>query len=489
MKLVYSSLLFLSSLTVLFAQQTFSSFPISVDKAEYDDREAVFVSDTDGESGVFLSDNNLIHFIKLDENGNLETDLKHNMPLNYNGLKRAGVGTLNGNFFCYLTQGNKKIFAYQADISNRKLTYSAFPLSNDKDPILFVAAGAGYLYIVTSSGDVKNELTVYKYTTPSEPQTFKIKTQELDIYKSLSINSNKAIEQIAVLPLNSSVHFTQSAQPVKAYHSIDQLIITYDTPDGETRLLKVLEDNPKIDVIKQEQPLDKKSLFKSILYNNQLYQLIVSSKGIVVKTINTQDYSIESESPVVPDFYIESSYSTRIGYNRERKGASEAELIKSFNRADFTGLGILESSNGKKLLVAGLGNKNNIADPSLDNSDNDQRGTLSVNMIMERNYTDLHLPSYSADQNALLKFKKEIWVYTYWTLNETTGNLSKSFPEDVTALDESLDIFYRDPINNVAPAVWKQKGNFLFGFYNSKNQTYTLYKIGGKSPGGNMNRR
>jgi hypothetical protein len=489
MKFIYSSLLFFSTCTLLFAQQTFSSFPVAIDKAEYDDREAVFVTDENDETGVFISDNNVVHFIKLDENGASVEDLKQSMPLNYNSLKRAGVGTLSGSFFCYFTQGNKKIMVLQADLTAKKISYTPFPLPNDKDPILFLGAGPGYLYVVTSSGDVKNELTVYKYTTPADPKIIKVKTQDADLYKTLSINSNKAIEQIAALPLNTTAHFTQAAQPVKAYHDIDNLILTYDASEGETRVLKVLEENPKVVVVKSEQATEKKSVFKSILYNDKLYQLTVSTKGIVVKGTKLSDLSAVGESPVVPDFYMESSYSARIGYSRERKAASEPDLVKSFNRADIAGLGLLESSNGKLLLVAGLTNKNNITDPVLENSDTDQKGGLSVNMIMERNYPDLHLPSYTTDQNALLKFKKEIWVYTYWTLDAETGNLSKALPEDVPALDESLDLFYRDPLNNVAPAVWKQGKTYLFGFYSSKNQTYSLYKIGGKPAGGNMNRR
>lgn len=489
MKLVYSSLLFLVTSTLLFAQQTFSSFPVAIDKAEYDDREAVFVTDQNDETGVFLSDNSVVHFIKLDENGTLVDDLKQSMPLNYSSLKRAGVGTLGGSFFCYFTQGNKKIMVVQADVNSKKITYTPFPLPSDKDPIVCVAAGAGYLYVVTSSGDAKNELTVYKYTAPSDPKTIKIKTQDADLYKALSINANKALEQIAVLPVNKTAHFTQAAMPLKAYHDIDQLILTYDASEGETRVLKVFDENPKIVVVKSENATEKKSVFKSILYNDKLYQLTVSAKGIVLKGTKLSDLSSLGESPVVPDFYLESSYSGRIGYNRERKGATESDLIKSFNRSDLAGLGLLESSNGKLLLVAGLTNKNNISDPVLENSDTDQKGGLSVNMIMERNYPDLHLPSYATDQNALLKFKKEIWVYTYWTLDENTGALSKALPEDVPALDESLDLFYRDPLNNVAPAVWMQGKTYLFGFYNSKNQTYTLYKIGGKAAGGNMNRR
>ncbi|MDB5258301.1 MAG: hypothetical protein JWM14_2996 [Chitinophagaceae bacterium] len=489
MKLIYSSLLFFSTCTLLFAQQTFSSFPVAIDKAEYDDREAVFVTDENDETGVFLSDNNVIHFIKLDENGAPVEDLKQSMPLNYSSLKRAGVGTLGGSFFCYFTQGNKKIMVLQADLTAKKISYTPFPLPNDKDPILFVGAAAGYLYVVTSSGDVKNELTVYQYTAPSDPKVIKVKTQDADLYKTLSINTNKAIDQIAALPLNSTAHFTQTAQALKAYHDIDNLILTYDASEGETRILKALDESPKIIVVKSEQATEKKSVFKSILYNDKLYQLTVSAKGILVKGTKLSDVSSIAESPVIPDFYMESSYSARIGYSRERKAATEADLIKSFNRADFAGLGLLESSNGKLLLVAGLINKNNIADPSLDNTDSEQKGTLSVNMIMERNYPDLHLPSYTADQNALLKFKKEIWVYTYWTLDAETGNLSKALPEDVPALDESLDLFYRDPLNNVAPAVWKKDKTYLFGFYSSKNQLYTLYKIGGKPAGGNMNRR
>jgi hypothetical protein len=489
MKLVYSSLLFLSSVTLLFAQQTFSSFPVAIDKAEYDDREAVFVSDENKETGVFISDNNVIHFIKLDESGSPVEDLKQNMPLNYNSLKRAGVGTLSGSFFCYFTQGNKKITVLQADVSAKKITYTPFPLPSDKDPILFVAAGAGYLYVVTSSGDQKNEIVVYKYTSPSEPKTIKVKTQDADLYKTLSINNNKALEQIAALPLNTPAHFTQTGLSLKAYHDLNNLILTYDAPEGETRVLKLLEENPKIIVVKSENATEKKSVFKSILFNNQLYQLTVSAKGLGIKSTDINTLTTEDETPAEPDFYIESSYSNRIGYNRERKGATTADLVKSFNRSDLAGLGILESSNGKFLLVAGLTNKNSISDPVLENSDTDQKGGLSVNMVMERNYPDLHLPSYTADQNALLKFKKEIWVYTYWTLDEASHKLSKSLPEDVPALDESLDLFYRDPLNNVAPAVWKQDKTYLFGFYSSKNQTFSLYKIGGKPAGGNMNRR
>jgi len=489
MKLVYSSLLVLITCTLLSAQQTYSSFPVAIDKAEYDDREAVFVTDENDETGIFLSDNSVVHFIKLDENGALVEDLKQNMPLNYSSLKRAGVGTLSGSFFCYFTQGNKKIMVLQADLTSKKITYTPFPLPSDASPILFVGAGAGYLYVVTASGDAKNELTVYKYTSPSDPKTIKIKTQDADLYKTLSINTNKALEQIAALPLNKSAHFTQTAQAVKAYHDIDHLILTYDASEGETRVLKVLDENPKIVVVKSEQATEKKSVFKSILYNDKLYQLTVSAKGILVKGTKLSDLSSTGESPAVPDFYLESSYSGRIGYNRERKAATETDLIKSFNRSDLAGLGLLESSNGKLLLVAGLTNKNNISDPVLENSDTEQKGGLSVNMIMERNYPDLHLPSYTTDQNALQKFKKEIWVYTYWTLDAETGNLSKALPEDVPALDESLDLFYRDPLNNVAPAVCMQGKNYLLGFYNSKNQTYSLYKIGGKAAGGNMNRR
>ena len=489
MKLVYSSLLFLSSISLLSAQQTFSSFPVAIDKAEYDDREAVFVSDENKETGVYISDNNIIHFIKLDENGSPLEDLKQNMPLNYNSLKRAGVGTLSGNFFCYFVQGNKKIMVVQADVSAKKITYTPFPLPSDAAPILFIGSGAGYLYVVTSSGDQKNEIVVYKYTSPSEPKTIKVKTQDADLYKMLSINSNKAVEQIAAVPLNTPAHFTQTGLSLKAYHDMDNLILTYDAPEGETRVLKLLDENPKIAVVKSENATEKKSVFKSILFNNKLYQLTVSSKGLGVKSTDINTLITEDEMPAEPDFYIESSYSNRIGYNRERKGATTVDLVKSFNRSDLAGLGILESSNGKLLLVAGLINKNNISDPVLENSDTDQKGGLSVNMVMERNYPDLHLPSYTVDQNALLKFKKEIWVYTYWTLDEASHKLSKSLPEDVPALDESLDLFYRDPLNNVAPAVWKQDKTYLFGFYSSKNQTYNLYKIGGKPAGGNMNRR
>lgn len=489
MKLVYSSLLFLSSCTLLFAQQTFSSFPVAIDKAEYDDREAVFVTDENQETGVFLSDNSVIHFVKLDETGAPVVDLKENMPLNYSSLKRAGVGTLGGSFLCYLVQGNKKISVLQADVTAKKITYTPFPLPSDKDPILFVGAGAGYLYVVTASGDVKNELTVYKYTALTDPKVIKVKTQEADLYKTLSINNGKAIEQIAVLPLNAPAHFTQTGQATKAYHDVDNLILTYDASEGETRVLKALDENPKIIVVKTEQATEKKSVFKSMLYNNQLYQLTVSLKGLGIKSTDLNTLVTQDQTPTEPDFYIESSYSNRIGYNRERKAATTADLVKSFNRSDLAGLGLLESSNGKLLLVAGLTNKNNISDPVLENSDSDQKGGLSVNMVMERNYPDLHLPSYAADQNALLKFKKEIWVYTYWTLDESSNKLAKALPEDVPALDEALDLYYRDPLNNVAPAVWKQDKTYLFGFYASKNQAYTLYKIGGKPAGGNMNRR
>ncbi|MDB5273497.1 MAG: hypothetical protein JWO58_1864 [Chitinophagaceae bacterium] len=491
MKPVYSVLLTLCTSTLLYAQQTFSTFPVAIDKAEYDDREAVFVSDENGQEGIFLSDNNVFHFLQLDEKGMPVFDLKQNMPLNYVSLKRAGVGTLNGYYLCYLAQGNKKISVLQADVNNKSLTYSSFPFVAEKEPILFIAAGAGYAYVVTSSGELKNELTLYKYITLGQPVVTKVKTQEADIYKSLGISPNKAMEQIAVFPLNKSVHFTQAGQATKAYHSTDQLILSYDAPEGETRLLTITDANPKLVTIRPEQTADKKSVFRSILFNDHLYQLTVTSKSL---TIGSTDLTGETMTPAMmgpqleSDFYFESSYSARIGYNRERKGATKVELIKSFGRSDIAGLGIMESNNGKLLLVAGLANKNSIADPTVDGGDNEQKGQLNVNMNLERNYSDLHLPSYASDQNALLRFKKEIWVYTYWTLGNDAA-LSKALPEDIIALDESLDLFYRDPLNNVAPAVWKQDETYLFGFYSSKNQNYNLYKISGKQAGGNMNRR
>jgi hypothetical protein len=489
MKLLYSSLLLFIACSALLAQQTFSSFPVAIDKAEYDDREAVFVTDENQETGLFISDNNTAYFIKLDESGAPVETLKQNMPLNYNSLKRAGVGTLGGSFFCYFLQGNKKMTALQADLGSKKLTYTPFSLPNDKDPILFIGTGAGYLYVVTASGDVKNECTIYTYTAPSAPKITKVKIQEADLYKSLGISSNKAIEQIAVLTLNTQAHFTQTAQPTKAYHDAEHLMLTFDAPEGETRVLNLVEEMPKIIIVKSESAAEKKSVFKSILFNNQLHQLTVSAKGLSVKTTDLSTLKTQTEIPVEPDFYMESSYSNRIGYNKERKASTTADLVKSFQRSDLAGLGILESSNEKILLVAGLTNKNNISDPVLENSDTEQKGGLSVNMVMERNYADLHLPSYAADQQALLKFKKEIWVYTYWVVDEISHQLSKALPEDVSALDESLDLFYRDPLNNVAPAVWKQGKMYLFGFYSSKNQNYSLYKIGGKAASGNMNRR
>ncbi len=162
MKLSYSFLLALCTSTLLYAQQTFSSFPVAIDKAEYDDREAVFVSDENGQEGIFISDNNVFHFMQMDEKGTPVFDLKQNMPLNYVSLKRAGVGTLNGYYLCYLTQGNKKISVLQADVNNRNLTYSSFPFVAEKDPILFIASGAGYVYVVTSAGEYKNGLNIYK---------------------------------------------------------------------------------------------------------------------------------------------------------------------------------------------------------------------------------------------------------------------------------------------------------------------------------------
>ena len=490
MKLVYSLLLFLGTSSLLCAQQTFSSFPISIDKSDYDDRESVFLSDDNQGTGVFISDQSAVNFVKLDENGEASFTLKQNIPENNSSLKRAGIGMLNDNYICYLLQGNKKIHMLQADAKNKTFTYTPFPFVGEKDPILFIASGIGYLYVVTSSGDVKNQLTVYKYTSFASPVVTKVKTEDPDLYKALSINTSKATDQIAVMPLHASMHFTQTAIATKAYHNADQLILTYDAPEGEVRVLKLTDENPKIITISSGEA-DKKSVFRSLLSKDQVFMLTVTARNITIKSGNLNDQQVtDLTSQLEPDFCFESSYSKRIGYNRERKATSKQELIKAFSRSDLAGLGILETSNGKTVLVAGLTNKNNISDPSMEGNDDDQqKGQLNMSMTLERNYYELHLPSYATDQNALVKFKKEIWVYTYWTLDETTGKISKAFPEDVIALDESLDLLYRDPINNAAPAVWKQNKNYVFGFYNAKNQNYTLYKIGGKPAGGNMNRR
>jgi hypothetical protein len=492
MKLVYSLLLSLGTITLLFAQQTFSSFPVAIDKAEYDDREAVFVTSEDNESGVFLSDNNVAHFIKLNAKGEPEFDVKQNMPLNYGSIKRAGVGTLGNNYFCYFLQGNKKIMAFQVDATAKAFNYISFPFTADKDPILFIASGPGYLYVVTSSGENKNECVVYKYTTLNNPKISKVAVSNADLYKSLGITPNKSTEQTAVFPLNRSVQFAQTASAAKVYHDTEHLIISYDAPEYETRILDLTAENPALISIKSIPVADKKSVFRSILFQDHLFQLTVSVEGVKIKNTDLSNPASEvvNDASLDPDFYVESSYSNRIGYNRERKGATKADLIKSFNRSDLAGLGVLESSDGRFLLIAGLANSNNISDPEIDNSDNEQKQTLNVNVTLERKYSDLHLPSYAADQNALLRFKKEIWVYTYWTIDANSHQLSKSFPQDIPALDESLDLFYRDPLNNVAPAVWKPEGQtYLFGFYNHKNQNYNLFKISGKQAGGNMNRR
>lgn len=489
MKLVYSLLLFLSTSSLLFAQQTLSSFPIAIDKSDYDDRESVFITDENQGTGVFISDHSIVNFVKLEENGEASFTLKQNMPANYNSLKRVGAGTLNDNYICYFLQGNKKISMLQADVKSKTFTYSPFPQFTDREPILFLGAGAGYLYVVTTSGDAKNELTVYKYTSFGTPVITKVKTQDLDLYKSLGINPNKATEQIAVMMLNAPVHFTQSGIATKAYHSTDQLILTYDAPEGEVRVLKTNIDNPKIITISSGE-MEKKNVFRSLVFKDQVFMLTVTSKSLTVKAASLNDPSqiTDATSQLEPDFSYESSYSSRIGYNRERKATTKIELIKSLSRSDLAGLGLLETSNGKTVLVIGSTNKNNVSDSNMEVND-EQRGQLNVSITLDRNYYDLHLPSYAADQIALLKFKKEIWVYTYWILDEASGKLSKAYPEDVIALDESLDLFYRDPLNNVAPAVWKQDKNYLFGFYNAKNQTYSLYKMGGKPAGGNMNRR
>lgn len=483
MKLIYSFFCLLASSSLLYAQQTLSSFPTSIEKGDYDDREALFIPAENKTAGLFLSDNNTMHFLMLGSDGQPTMEAKENMPSNFSSLKRAGAGTLGDDYVCYFVQGNKKVFVFKANPTSKSLTYLQLPFNGSS--ILFVAAGKGYAYIATPSEGLKNEFTVYKYTNLSEPQVIKVKTTEVDFFKAYSINTGKAIEQIAVVPLNETAHFNKTFASTKCYHNADQLMITSDLNDGETKLLTISgsgEVNQRS--VKSTVLADKKAIAKSFLFKNVLWQLSIASNQLIINATdiasNTVVYESQKDDAFDTEAYLESSYTFRSGYNRERKSTSKADLIKTFQRADWAGIGVLESNGGKLLLVAGAVSRNNLSDPSIENAEMTQTSSVNMTVIMERSFSDLHLPSYSAYQQSLLSFKKEIWVYNVWALAADASSISKAMPEEVPAVEESLDLYYRDPQNNSAPAVWKQDNNYLFGIYSTKNRNYSIYTISGK---------
>jgi len=480
---MYSLLLLVATSAALWAQQSFSTFPVTIEKGDYDDREAVFIPNEDKSAGLFVSDNNTMHFILLGSDGKPQQELKEPMPSNFSGLKRAGVGTLDGEYFCYFLLNNKKVFVFKANTTTKKLSYTPFPFNGSS--ILFVAAGKGYSYIVTSSENLKDEFTIYKYTSFTEPKIIKVKTTEIDFYKAFSINSSKAIDQVAVLPMNSTAHFDQTHAATKCYHDADQLILTYDAIDGDTKVLTISDKGEVTQRnIKSTVLADKKAIAKSLLFKNVLWQLSIASNQFIINGTNLESNTVVYESQKDDNFdtdaFLESSYTFRSGYNRERKSNSKTELIKSFQRADLSGIGIVESNTGKLLLVAGAINKNNLSDPSIENAEAVQTSSVNMVVIMERHYHDLHLPSYSSYQQSLMSFKKEIWVYNVWSLSPDGSSINKAMPEDVPAVEECLDFYFRDPQNNTAPAVWKQGDAYLFGYYSTKNHSYMLYQMSAK---------
>ncbi len=483
MKLVYSFLFMLGASSILHAQQTLSSFPASIEKGDYDDREAIFIPAENKTSGLFLSDNHTMHFFLLGSDGQPTLEAKENMPSNFSSLKRAGAGTLSDEYICYFVQGNKKVFVFKGNTTNKTLNYLQLPFSGNN--ILFVAAGKGYAYIATPSEGLKNEFTVYKYTTLSEPQVIKVKTTAPDFFKAYAINTSKAIEQIAVLPMNETAHFNKTYATTKCYHDANQLVITSDAGNGETKIL-TLNGTGEINEhsIQSTVLSDKKAIAKSFLFKNTLWQLSIASNQLNINATdlvnNAVVYESQKDDAFDSEAYLESSYTFRSGYNRERKSTSKADLVKTFQRADWAGIGMIESNSGKLLLVTGAVSKNNLSDPSIENAEMTQTSSVNMTVIMERSFSDLHLPSYSSFQQSLLSFKKEIWVYNVWVLDADATSINKAMPEEVPAIEEALDLYYRDPQNHTAPAVWKQDNNYLFGFYSTKSRTYSIYPISGK---------
>lgn len=485
MKSSYSTLLLLFSVCyTAYAQQEFSSFPIAIEKAEYDDREALFIPSHDNTTGMFVSDDSKMHFLMLGEDGQPLMDKTENMPSNYGSLKRAGAGTLGGDYMCYFLQTNKKVFAFKANATTKSLVYAQLPFNGNT--ILLLAAGKEFAYVVTTSDNSKDELMLYKYTSFTEPEALKIKTNEADFYKAFSINSSKSTEEIAVLPLNSTAHFDKTQATAKCYFDENKLIITSDEKDGNTKILTIssADGSSTLSTIKTNIITDKKTITKSVLFKNTLWQLVVTQTQFVISGTdianNTLVYTSEKDERFDTEAYIESSYTFRSGYSRERKSTSKTSLIKTFQRSDISGIGIVESNNGKLLLVTGAINKNNLSDPSIENSEIVQTSSVNMIVIMERAFSDLHIPSYSSYQQSLLSFKKEIWMYNTWQLTPAGTSITRAMPEDLPALEEGLDMYFRDPQNHTAPAVWKQGDKFLFGYYNSKSHLYSLYAIAGR---------